>query len=84
MEVAITVGMHPLLYLGALSFVPFGVDEYTVVGGLMEEPLEVVKCETVDLEVPARAEIVIEESCSPAINGWKGPSANSRPSTESR
>jgi 2,5-furandicarboxylate decarboxylase 1 len=60
MEVAITVGMHPLFYLGVLSFVPFGIDEYTVVGGLMQEPLEVVQCETVDLEVPAGAEMVLE------------------------
>lgn len=60
MEAAITIGMHPAFYLGVLSFVPYGIDEYTIVGGLMEEPLEIVKCETVDLEVPAMAEIVIE------------------------
>lgn len=60
MEVAITVGMHPILYLGVLGWVPFGVDEYSVVGGLMEEPLQLVRCETVDLEVPSMGEIVIE------------------------
>ncbi len=65
MEVAITIGAHPIFYLGVLSFVPYGIDEYTVVGGLMEEPLEVVKCETVDLEVPAQAEIVIEGVIDP-------------------
>jgi 2,5-furandicarboxylate decarboxylase 1 len=65
MEVAITIGMHPVLYLGVLSFIPYGIDEYTVVGGLMEEPLELVKCETVDLEVPADAEIVIEGIIDP-------------------
>jgi len=73
MEVAITVGMHPLFYLGVLSFVPFGVDEYTVVGGLMEEPLEVVKCETVDLEVPAMAEIVFEGIMKPGNQRLEGP-----------
>jgi 2,5-furandicarboxylate decarboxylase 1 len=73
MEVAITVGMHPLFYLGVLSFVPFGVDEYTVVGGLMEEPLEVVKCETVDLEVPAMAEIVLEGIMQPGNQRLEGP-----------
>jgi len=60
MEVAITIGMHPALYLGILSFIPYGIDEYSVAGGLMKEPLKLVKCETVDLEVPADAEIVIE------------------------
>jgi 2,5-furandicarboxylate decarboxylase 1 len=60
MPVAITIGHHPLVYLGALSFVPFGVDEYTIAGAFMQEPLRLVKCKTVDLEVPADAEIVIE------------------------
>jgi 2,5-furandicarboxylate decarboxylase 1 len=72
MEVAITVGMHPLFYLGVLSFVPFGVDEYTVVGGLMQDPLEVVKCETVDLEVPAAAEIVLEGVIQPGNQRLEG------------
>ncbi|MFH1383309.1 MAG: UbiD family decarboxylase [Chloroflexota bacterium] len=73
MEVAITVGMHPAFYLGVLSFVPFGVDEYTVVGGLMKEPLKLVKCETVDLEVPAMAEIVIEGKIDPQARKADGP-----------
>ena len=73
MEVAITVGMHPIFYLGVLSFVPHGVDEYTVVGGLMETPLKLVKCETVDLEVPALAEIVIEGTIDPKKRMKEGP-----------
>jgi len=72
MEVAITIGMHPLFYLGVLSFVPFGVDEYTVVGGLMKEPLELAKCETVDLEVPAAAEIVLEGVIQPGSQRLEG------------
>jgi 2,5-furandicarboxylate decarboxylase 1 len=72
MEVAITIGMHPLFYLGVLSFVPFGVDEYTVVGGLMQDPLEVVKCETVDLEIPAAAEIVVEGVIQPGSQRLEG------------
>ena len=65
--------MHPLFYLGVLSFVPFGVDEYTVVGGLMQEPLEVVKCETSDLEVPAMAEMVLEGIMQPGNQRMEGP-----------
>ncbi|MBI4632533.1 MAG: UbiD family decarboxylase [Deltaproteobacteria bacterium] len=60
MPVAIAIGHHPAFYLGVLSFVPFGIDEYEVVGGLFGEPLELVKCKTVDIEVPAAAEIVLE------------------------
>lgn len=73
MEAAITLGMHPVFYLGVLSFVPFGVDEYTIVGGLMEEPLRLVKCETVDLEVPSMAEIVIEGIIDPQKRKEEGP-----------
>ncbi len=65
MPVAITIGHHPAFYLGVLSFVPVGVDEYEVAGGLMGSPLELVKCKTVDLEVPASAEIVIEGYIQP-------------------
>ncbi len=73
MEAAITIGMHPLFYLGVLSFVPYGVDEYTIVGGLMDEPLEIVKCETVDLEVPSMAEILIEGIIDPKKRKEEGP-----------
>jgi 2,5-furandicarboxylate decarboxylase 1 len=73
MEAAITLGMHPVFYLGVLSFVPYGVDEYTIVGGLMEEPLRLVKCETVDLEVPSMAEIVIEGIIDPQKRKEEGP-----------
>lgn len=73
MEVAITLGMHPAFYLGILSFVPYGVDEYTVVSGLMQEPLKLVKCETVDLEVPAMAEIVFEGTIDPEKRMKEGP-----------
>lgn len=60
MPIAITIGHHPAFYLGCLSFVPVGVDEYGVAGALMGQPLELVKCQTCDLEVPAEAEIVLE------------------------
>lgn len=58
--VAIVIGADPTLGLCAVAPVPTGVDEFAVAGGLRGEPMELVKCETVDLEVPAAAEIVIE------------------------
>jgi len=73
MPVAITIGAHPLFYLGCLSFVPIGIDEYEVVGGLMGEPLRLVKAKTVDLEVPAEAEIVIEGEIDPYYEEREGP-----------
>lgn len=60
MEVALVIGHHPTFLMGAVSKLAGIGGELEVVGGLLGEPLEVVKCKTVDLEVPARAEIVIE------------------------
>jgi UbiD family decarboxylase len=58
MPAAIVVGTDPVQYLAAPS--RFGIDELAVAGGIRGKAVELVKCETVDLEVPAAAEIVIE------------------------
>ncbi len=60
MPVAISVGPTPNVGLVAVTKVPYGVDEFDVAGGIAGEPIELVKCQTVDLEVPATSEIVIE------------------------
>jgi len=60
MEAVVSIGHHPALALGAQSKVPLGIDELGVAGALLGEPLELVKCETVDLEVPSYSEIAIE------------------------
>lgn len=58
MPAAIFIGADPVQYIVAPS--RYGADELAVAGGIREEAVELVKCETVDLEVPASAEIVIE------------------------
>ena len=60
LPVAIIIGYHPAFALGTLAKVPFGVDEYTCAGGLMQQAMPLVRCETIPLEVPANAEIVLE------------------------
>ncbi len=60
MEAAIVLGATPVVGMVSVAKIPYGVDEFAVAGGLIGEPLELVKCETVDLEVPATAEIVLE------------------------
>ncbi|OGO22468.1 MAG: hypothetical protein A2144_11325 [Chloroflexi bacterium RBG_16_50_9] len=60
LQAAIVIGAVPAIgYAAAMKF-PYGVDEYEIAGGLAGEPVDLVKCQTVDLEVPATAEIVIE------------------------
>jgi 4-hydroxy-3-polyprenylbenzoate decarboxylase len=57
---ALVIGAPPVLSYVAVQKVPYGVDETAVAGGLAGEPIPVVKCKTVDLVVPADAEIVVE------------------------
>ena len=60
MEVALVIGHHPAMLMAAVSKLPGIGGEFDVMGGLLGESVEMVKCKTVDLEVPAGAEIVIE------------------------
>jgi len=60
MPVALAVGHHPGYYMAAVARLPQIGGELDVAGGLMGEALEVVNGETIDMIVPARAEIVIE------------------------
>lgn len=60
-EAAIVIGGDPLMhYCGPLVGVSDGANDYELIGGLRGAPVELVKCKTVDLEVPAWAEFVIE------------------------
>lgn len=60
MPVAVVYGWDPVLPFAACAPYPAGVSEYEMMGALRQKPVELVKCETVDLEVPATAEIVLE------------------------
>ncbi len=63
LEMAAFIGANPAeIFAGALGgpMSPLGFDEFSMSGGLLGRPVELVKCETVDVEVPADAEIVIE------------------------
>ena len=60
LEVAVAIGTDPATTFSAIVPAPPEVEEYLIAGFLRGEPVEIVKCETVDLEVPANAEIVLE------------------------
>jgi 4-hydroxy-3-polyprenylbenzoate decarboxylase len=60
MEVAVAIGTEPALTFSAIVPAPPDVEEFIVAGFLRQKPVELVKCETVDLEVPADAEIILE------------------------
>ncbi len=70
---AIALGLHPLVSMGSLAYPPPDVGKFEVVGGLLGEPLEVATCRTIDLHVPAAAEIVIEGEILPGVREPEGP-----------
>lgn len=60
LDAAIVIGGPPSLGYVSVTAIPFQLSEFAVAGAIAGEPLELVQCRTVDLEVPAYAEIVIE------------------------
>jgi 4-hydroxy-3-polyprenylbenzoate decarboxylase len=60
MDVAVAIGADPATMLAGIFPLPEDMDEFLFAGFLRQEPVELVKCETVDLEVPAHAETVLE------------------------
>ncbi len=66
MEVAIAIGCDPALTFSAIAPLPDNVYEMLFAGLLREKAVEMVACETVDLEVPANAEIVLEGYVDPS------------------
>ena len=68
LPIAIAVGTHMNELMAAGYQAPMGVDEFAVAGGLHGEPVELVTCRTVDLAVPANAEIILEGELLPI--GW--------------
>lgn len=73
MPFAIAIGTDPLTPLIASMAIPDEISEADVIGGYLGHPLKTVKCETVDLEVPASAEIVIEGYVSVEETRTEGP-----------
>ncbi|MBE0478169.1 UbiD family decarboxylase [Candidatus Aerophobetes bacterium] len=73
MPVAVAIGVDPCILMAAAAKVPLGVDELAVAGGLRGEPVSLVKCKSIDLEVPATAEIILEGEILPGEKGIEGP-----------
>ena len=70
---AIALGLHPLVSMGSLAYPAADVGKFEVVSGLFGAPLEIADCTTIDLQVPAAAEIVIEGEILPGVREPEGP-----------
>jgi 4-hydroxy-3-polyprenylbenzoate decarboxylase len=73
LEVAVALGPDPALAYAATAPMPEGLDELMLAGFLRRERVELVKCVTVDLEVPANAQIVLEGYVEPGERRREGP-----------
>lgn len=71
--VAVAIGLDPVTTYAASAPLPHHLDELMLAGFLRGEPVELVRCKTIDLEVPARAEIVLEGTVSRDDVGVEGP-----------
>lgn len=60
LEIAVAIGVTPPVVLGALSKIDHELDKFGVAGALQGGPVELVKCKTIDVEVPTTAEVVVE------------------------
>jgi UbiD family decarboxylase len=73
LQVAFVIGAHPAWALGALAIGSIVEDETAIMGALLGEPLEMVRCATSDLLVPAGAELVLEAEILPHVRMDEGP-----------
>src|SRR5206468_1950481 len=73
LPLALVIGVHTAIALGALAIGSIDEDERGIMGGLLGEPLELVKCRTSDVLVPAHAELVLECEILPRQRTPEGP-----------
>jgi len=73
MPVAVTLGGDPALTFGATAPLPDGLDEILFAGFLRKKSIELVKCKTIDVDVPADADFVLEGFVQPGEMHPEGP-----------
>jgi UbiD family decarboxylase len=73
LEVAVVIGAHPAVMLAGAAKLGIGEDEYDLAGALLGQPLPLCRCKTVDVFVPAHAEIVIEGRLLANVRETEGP-----------
>lgn len=73
LEIAVAMGTDPIIMLGTQVKADYGTDELALSGGLSGGAVQVVKCRTIELEVPATSEIVIEGRLIPNLREKEGP-----------
>ena len=73
LPVAVAIGPDPITTFAATAPLPEGIDEILFAGFLRRKPVEMVRCKTLDFEVPARSQIVLEGYVEPGERRIEGP-----------
>ena len=73
LKMAAVIGVDETLVMAAAASPRYGIDEYDTAGGLSQEPVLLSPCRTIDLDVPASAEIVLEGEIAPGSRIVEGP-----------
>ncbi len=73
LEIVVVIGCDPALHIASQITRSIHVDEYELAGALRGKPIDLVKCEAVNLQVPADAEIVLEGVIPPGVREDEGP-----------
>jgi 4-hydroxy-3-polyprenylbenzoate decarboxylase len=73
LPMAVAIGVSEAIVMAAAAAYPEGMDEYDLAGGLLQEAVQLISCQTVNLEVPAQSEIVIEGLIKPGVRVQDGP-----------
>lgn len=73
LPMAVAIGVSEAVMMAAAAAYPAGMDEYELAGALCQRPLSLLQCQTVNLEIPANSEIVIEGLIQPGVRVQDGP-----------
>jgi 2,5-furandicarboxylate decarboxylase 1 len=73
LEIALVIGVHPVCLLASQAIAALDEDEMEIAGALLGRPVEMIKCKTNAVRVPAHAEIVIEGRILPKVREPEGP-----------
>jgi len=73
LEMAVGIGVDEAIVLAAASGFSFGIDEYSIAGGLMHHAVDLINCNTVDIELPYNCEFIIEGVLKKGVRVKDGP-----------
>jgi len=73
LEVAVAIGVDPVVLLCAAADLKFGDDELALAGALRGQAVNLVRCKSIDVEAPASSEIIIEGEMPPNLRALEGP-----------